>query len=441
MTSANLSEEPIAIDNDEARLRLGAIADAFLMHDREILQRCDDSVMAVVDSAPQLIRRARGFVPLGVELPLDSPPLLAVGGHLKNVFALARGRHVYQSQHLGDLENLTGLEFFREALDHLMRTFEIEPETGGHDLHPGYLSTQWAGEWARERGLGLIAVQHHHAHLAGCMAEHGLEGPVIGLALDGTGYGSDGRIWGGEALICRMESFERFAHLEYVPMPGGEAAIREPWRMAMGHLHAAGFDVESGAMLGLFGSAEGETRVLRQMIERGVNTPLTSSLGRLFDAAAAVVLGRRVVDYEAQAAIELEGLAVDEPDEPGYRMEIAGGDWARREPVRISAAPLWRELIGELRAGVSKARIAGRFHAGVAAGFVRAAELARSATGLSQVALSGGCMHNRRLARLLRAGLEMEGFQVFQHRNVSPGDGGLSYGQAVVAAATLAKRS
>jgi len=441
MTSANLSEEPIAIDNDEARQRLGAIADAFLMHDREILQRCDDSVMAVVDSAPQLIRRARGFVPLGVELPLDSPPLLAVGGHLKNVFALARGRHVYQSQHLGDLENLTGLEFFRESLDHLMRTFEIEPETVVHDLHPGYLSTQWAGEWARERGLGRIAAQHHHAHLAGCMAEHGLEGPVIGLALDGTGYGSDGRIWGGEALICRMESFERFAHLEYVPMPGGEAAIREPWRMAMGHLHAAGFDVESGAMLGLFGSAEGETRVLRQMIERGVNTPLTSSLGRLFDAAAAVVLGRRVVDYEAQAAIELEGLAVDEPDEPGYRMEIAGGDWARREPVRISAAPLWRELIGELRAGVSKARIAGRFHAGVAAGFVRAAVMARSATGLSQVALSGGCMHNRRLARLLRAGLEMEGFQVFQHRNVSPGDGGLSYGQAVVAAATLAKRS
>ena len=441
MTSANLSEEPIAIDNDEARQRLGAIADAFLMHDREILQHCDDSVMAVVDSAPQLIRRARGFVPLGVELPLDSPPLLAVGGHLKNVFALARGRHVYQSQHLGDLENLTGLEFFRESLDHLMRTFEIEPETVVHDLHPGYLSTQWAGEWARERGLGRIAAQHHHAHLAGCMAEHGLEGPVIGLALDGTGYGSDGRIWGGEALICRMESFERFAHLEYVPMPGGEAAIREPWRMAMGHLHAAGFDVESGAMLGLFGSAEGETRVLRQMIERGVNTPLTSSLGRLFDAAAAVVLGRRVVDYEAQAAIELEGLAVDEPDEPGYRMEIAGGDWARREPVRISAAPLWRELIGELRAGVSKARIAGRFHAGVAAGFVRAAVMARSATGLSQVALSGGCMHNRRLARLLRAGLEMEGFQVFQHRNVSPGDGGLSYGQAVVAAATLAKRS
>jgi hydrogenase maturation protein HypF len=207
MTSANLSEEPIAIDNEEARARLGAIADAFLMHDREILQRCDDSVMAVVDGAPQLIRRARGFVPLGLELPLDAPPLLAVGGHLKNVFALARGRRVYQSQHLGDLENLTGLEFFRESLDHLMRTFEIVPETVVHDLHPGYLSTAWAREWARERGLRLIAAQHHHAHVAGCMAEHALTGPVIGLSLDGTGYGSDGRIWGGEVLICRMESF------------------------------------------------------------------------------------------------------------------------------------------------------------------------------------------------------------------------------------------
>jgi len=437
MTSANLSEEPIAIDNDEAQSRLGAIADAFLMHDREILQRCDDSVMAVVDGAPQLIRRARGFVPLGVELPLDAPPLLAVGGHLKNVFALAQGRYIYQSQHLGDLENLTGLEFFRESLDHLMRTFEIEPETVVHDLHPGYLSTQWAGEWARERGLGLIAVQHHHAHVAGCMAEHGLEGPVIGLSLDGTGYGSDGRIWGGEVLICRMESFERFAHLEYVPMPGGEAAIREPWRMAMGHLHAAGFDVESSEMLSLLGASKQETRVLLRMMERGVNAPLTSSLGRLFDAAAAVVLGRRVVDYEAQAAIELEGLAVDEADEAGYAIEMLGGDWAAREPMKISVAPLWRELIEDLRAGVSKARIAGRFHAGVAAGFVRAAVLARSATGLSMVALSGGCMHNRRLARLLRDGLETEGFQVFQHRNVSPGDGGLSYGQVAVAAARI----
>ena len=438
MTSANLSEEPIAIDNDEALARLGGIADAFLMHNREILQRCDDSVAAIVDGAPQLVRRARGFVPLGVELPLDAPRLLAVGGHLKNVFALARGRFAYQSQHLGDLENLTGIRFFEESLDHLMRTFEIEPRTVVHDLHPGYLSTQWAKKWAQERGLRLIAVQHHHAHVAGCMAEHGLTGEVIGLALDGTGYGTDGRIWGGEVLIARLGSFERFAHLEYVPMPGGEKAIKEPWRMALGHLRAAGFDVGSSRTLGLVGAKEKEARVLARMMERGVNAPLTSSLGRLFDAVAAVVLNRRVVDYEAQAAIELEGIAVDESDdEPGYAMELIGGDWARREPAQISAAPLWRELVGDLQAGVNKARIAARFHAGVAAGFVRAAVLARTATGVNRVALTGGCMHNRRLARLLRVKLEAEGFEVFQHRHVSPGDGGLSYGQVVVAAAML----
>jgi hydrogenase maturation protein HypF len=444
MTSANLSEEPIAIDNDEALARLGGIADGFLMHDREILQRCDDSVVAVVDSAPQLIRRARGFVPLGVELTpgsrLDVPPLLAVGGHLKNVFALAQGRMVYQSQHLGDLENLTGLGFFKESLDHLMRTFEIEPETVVHDLHPGYLSTEWAKEWARERGLGLIAVQHHHAHVAGCMAEHGLT-EAIGLALDGTGYGTDGRIWGGEVLVVRPDGFERLAHLEYVPMPGGEAAIREPWRMALGHLNAAGVDVESAEVLGLLGARGADARVLRRMMERGLNAPLTSSCGRLFDAAAALVMGRRAVDYEAQAAIELEGLAVDEGDEHGYALELKGGDWSRREPVRICAGLLWRELVGDLRSGVSKSRIAARFHAGVADGFVRAAVMARTATGANKVALSGGCMHNRRLAPLLRVGLEAGGFEVFRHARVSPGDGGLSYGQVAVAAAVLAMRS
>jgi hydrogenase maturation protein HypF len=440
MTSANLSEEPIAIDNDEARQRLGGIADIFLLHDREILQRCDDSVAAVVDGAPQLIRRARGYVPLGIELSLEARPLLAVGGHLKNVFALAGGRRVYQSQHLGDLENLTGLEFFKESLAHLMHTFEIEPEVVVHDLHPGYLSTTWAREWARERGLELIAVQHHHAHVAACMAEHGLEGPVIGLSLDGTGYGVDGRIWGGEVLVSRLDGFERFAHLDYVPMPGGEAAIREPWRMALGALHAAGIDVESPEALALTGATANEAHVLRRMIERGVNAPLTSSCGRLFDAVAAVVLERRVVDYEAQAAIELEGLAVDEPDEPGYAMELIAGAMAQ-DPLRISAAPLWRALIDDLRAGVSPARIAARFHVGVADAFVHAAVRARAKTGVTQVAMSGGCLHNRRLARLLRSGLEQAGFQVFQHRRVSPGDGGLSYGQVAVAAALLRKRA
>jgi hydrogenase maturation protein HypF len=448
MTSANLSEEPIAIDNDEARARLGGIADAFLMHDREILQRCDDSVMAVVDSAPQLIRRARGFVPLGVELAagldLEAPPLLAVGGHLKNVFALARGRQVYQSQHLGDLENLTGLEFFKESLDHMMRTFEIVPETVVHDLHPGYLSTGWAKEWAGEYGLNTIAVQHHHAHVAGCMAEHGLEGPVIGLALDGTGYGTDGRIWGGEVLIARLDGFKRFAHLEYVPMPGGEAAVREPWRMAFAALHTADFDVESEQIVKLLGAQASEARVLRRMMERGINSPMTSSLGRLFDAVAAVVLNRRMVDYDAQAAIELEGIAVDEPDrfEQGdYVPELHEAEEGSGSAAVIRTGKMWKAVLDDLWRGVPARRIAARFHAGIAEGFINAAANARIETDINTVMLSGGCMHNRRLARLLRAGLEEEGFKVYQHRKVSPGDGGLSYGQAVVGAAMLAKRS
>ncbi len=452
MTSANLSEEPIAIDNDEARARLGAIADAFLMHDREILQRCDDSVTAVVDGAPQLIRRARGFVPLGVPLPMDAPPLLAVGGHLKNVFALARGRFVYQSQHLGDLENLTGLEFFRESLDHLMRTFEIEPSAVVHDLHPGYLSTEWAKKRAAERGLPAIAVQHHQAHVTACMAEHGVLSPTIGISLDGTGYGTDGRIWGGEVLIARLDgenpgSFERFAHLDYVPMPGGDAAVREPWRMALGHLHHAGFDIQSAEILKLLDANASDVRVLSRMIERGANAPLTSSCGRLFDAVAAVVLGRGVVDYDAQAAIELEGIAVHESyengetDASGYELEFMAGNWPAHEPARISASSLWRTLVRDLSANVPKPRIAAQFHAAVANAFVRAAVEARAATGICQVALSGGCMHNRRLARLLRAGLEAEGCQVLQHRAVSPGDGGLSYGQAVVATALLSRKS
>ena len=449
MTSANLSEEPIAIDDHEARSRLARIADAFLIHDREILQSCEDSVAAVVDGAPQLIRRARGFVPLAVRLPLDAPPLLAVGGHLKNVFALAHERFVYQSQHLGDLENLTGLNFFRESLDHLMRTFEIEPQAVVHDMHPGYLSTEWAKEWAQKRGLRTIAVQHHHAHVAACMAEHGIVSQAIGISLDGTGFGTDGRIWGGEVLIARLDgenpaAFERFAHLDYVPMPGGDAAVREPWRMAFGHLQHAGLDTESAEMLTLLGAEVKNVRVLSRMIERGINAPQTSSCGRLFDAAAAVVMRRSRVDYEAQAAIELEGLAISEPFEtgpPAYELELIVGDWLSRDPIKISAASLWRPLLNDLRAGVPHSRIAAQFHAAVATAFLRAAVLARTATGIAQVALSGGCMHNRRLAHLLRTGLESEGFQVFQHAQVSPGDGGLSYGQSAVAAAILQKKS
>jgi len=432
MTSANLSEEPIAIDNAEARQRLGQIADAFLMHNREILQRCDDSVAALVDGAPQLIRRARGYVPLGIDLPLESPPALAVGGHLKSVFTLARGRFAYQSQHLGDLENLTGLDFFSESLQHLMRTFEIEPQAVIHDLHPGYLSTTWAKQWAADHHLPTIAVQHHHAHIAACMGENHIEGPVIGLSLDGTGYGTDGHIWGGEVLIAHMDRFERFAHLPYVPMPGGDAAVREPWRMAFAHLLAAGFSEDEAK--NLTGATAQEAHLLARMIERKINAPLTSSLGRLFDAAAAVILKRRTVDYEAQAAIELEGLAIDEP----VRFS-AGNAVAERDAASIIKIDhLWRGLVDDLRRGVSKQAIAAQFHSAVAGLIIASALTARESTGISKVVMSGGCMHNRRLSTLLRLGLQGEGFEVSQHRRVSPGDGGLSYGQAIIGAKRLA---
>ena len=438
MTSANLSEEPIAIDNAEARTRLGNIADAFLMHNREILQRCDDSVAAIVDGAPQLIRRARGYVPVAVPLPIESPPLLAVGGHLKNVFALARGKFAYQSQHLGDLENLTGLQFFEESLAHLVHTFEIEPQVVAHDLHPGYLSTSWAKGWAAQRKLELIGVQHHHAHIAACMAEHGFEEPVIGLSLDGTGYGTDGRIWGGEVLICSLDRFDRFAHLDYTPIPGGEAAIHEPWRMAFAHLKAAGFSEREAAAL--TGASERDSPLLQRMIERNINSPLTSSLGRLFDAAAAVILSRRKVDYDAQAAIELEGIAVNEADRtprPEFVPELSACGRIDSGSLVLRLENLWHAIVEDLRRGVSKPQVAAQFHAGIAESFIRAAVSARERTGISMVAMSGGCVHNRRLTRLLRSGLEESGFKVFQHRQVSPGDGGLSYGQAAVAAAIL----
>jgi hydrogenase maturation protein HypF len=308
-------------------------------------------------------------------------------------------------------------------------------------MHPAYLSTSWAKEWALEKHLPLLAVQHHHAHIAGCMAEHALEGPVIGLSLDGTGFGTDGRIWGGEVLIARFHRFDRFAHLEYVPMPGGEAAIREPWRMAFGALYASGADLQNQGMLHLLGASERQSALLSRMIEHSVNCPLTSSCGRLFDAAAAIILQQRAVDYEGQAAIMLEGIAVDEPDEDnGYPMTLSAGNWSRLDPAILSAKPLWHALLADVSSGISSSRVAARFHAGIAKGFVEAAVRASEATGIREVVLSGGCMHNRRLTRLLRAGLQERAFKIFQNRRISPGDGGLSYGQSVVAAAILRKR-
>ncbi len=448
MTSANLTDEPIAIDNNEALARLAQIADAFLIHDREILQRCDDSVLQIVEGHPQILRRARGFVPLALKLPLHAPPLLAVGGHLKNTFCLAAGHNAYQSQHLGDLENLPGMQFFEEALTHFKHTFEVEPEVIAHDMHPRYSSTQWA----QKQNLPRLPVQHHHAHIASCMAEHDQTGRVIGLALDGTGFGTDGHIWGGEVLLCTYSEFARFGHLKYAPMPGGDAAIREPWRMAFSQLLASmGEQVFAPQTVKRLGASQSSMRLMQRMIGRGINSPMTSSCGRLFDAAAALITQRHFADYEAQAAIELEAKAGFNEGQisaamadPVYGIRIIPGstNWSPEVgnsiPWQLDPAPLFRAIMADLDAGQDASAISYRFHEAVAHAYVELAVLARTFTGIERLCLSGGVVHNRLLVHLLQTKLKHSGFAVYLPRLVSPGDGGLSYGQAVVAAARLA---
>jgi hydrogenase maturation protein HypF len=429
MTSANLSDEPICIDNDEARERLGGIADGFLLHDREILQRCDDSVMAVVEGEQQILRRARGYVPLSVRLPLAARPLLAVGGQMKCVFTLAREHEAFQSQHLGDLEHCGGMEFFESALAHLQRTFDVQPECVVHDLHPEYISTQWAQDYASTCGIMRIAVQHHHAHIAACMAEHGVTDQVIGIALDGTGFGSDGTIWGGEVLVADLREFHRFGHMRALPMPGGAKAIEQPWRMALSAVWTL-LGEEAAHKLTW---PEKDAKLLLAWMRRGTTVgPITSSCGRLFDAVAALVTGRTVVSYEAQAATELEGLA-DEGECGSYTTAVVPS----KDGWLIDPALMLRELLEEQRRGVSAALMSTRFHAWVAQSFAQVALHARESTLLNRVCLSGGTMHNRLLTRLLKSELNSMGFEVLLHRDVSPGDGGLSYGQAAVAAAQM----
>jgi hydrogenase maturation protein HypF len=425
MTSGNLSEEPIAIDNREALERLHGLADFFLVHNRDILLRCDDSV---VRAAGRQLRRSRGYVPVPVFLGEEVPPILAVGGELKNTICLTKGRHAFLSQHIGDLENLESYRFFEEAEEHLRRILEIEPKVVAYDLHPDYFSTRWA---LARTGIERIGVQHHHAHIASCMAENHVDGKVIGVALDGTGYGTDGNIWGGEVLIADYAGFERAAHFAYVRMPGGSLAILEPWRMAVSYL-AQHFGNEFLNLPVRFVEQldRQRTEVLLRMIERGVNSPITSSCGRLFDAVAALVGIRQKVTYEAQAAIELE-MAIDDRDaDEAYPLELAteGDGWV------IDTKPLFEALVEDLRAGCPVGIISRRFHNGLAEIFARVAVLLRRRTALNRVCLSGGTFQNVYLLERLSARLGSEGLEVFTHTEVPAGDGGLSLGQALVAA-------
>jgi hydrogenase maturation protein HypF len=450
LTSGNVSDEPIVYRDGEVAERLGGIADAVLTHDRAIEIRTDDSVVRAFRGREAVIRRSRGYVPEPLDLATRfARPVLACGAELKSTFCLGRGDHAFVSHHIGDLENAETLRSFTEGIAHFRRLFDITPEVVAHDLHPEYLSTKYAAQLtdgevagaADLAGVELVGVQHHHAHVASCLADNRASGPVIGVAFDGTGYGADGTIWGGEFLIADLAGFERAGHLAPVPMPGGAAAIRQPWRMAAVYLDAA---YAGSAMDGLAGpgappGTPGGIDVARrnqrlwpgvlQMARRGVNSPLTSSAGRLFDAAAAILGVRDTINYEGQAAIELEQLA-DPAERGAYRAEITGP-----EPLRVAGHDLIRAVVEDLAAGAAPGVVAARFHNGVAGLITDCCLLLRERHGLCTVALSGGVFQNLLLLQATIARLERHGFDVMVHSRVPCNDGGISLGQAVVAAA------
>ena len=433
LTSGNVSDEPIAYRDDDALRRLGGIADAFLTHDRAIHMRADDSLARTFRGRPMLIRRSRGFAP--EPLPAGGFPrhVLACGAELKNTFCLAKERRAFVSPHIGDLENAETLRSFTEGIAHFSRLFDVAPQVVAYDLHPDYLSTKYALD--REDGVDLVGVQHHHAHIASCLADNGADGPVIGVAFDGTGYGTDGTIWGGEFLVADLADFTRYGHLATVPMPGGAAAIRQPWRMAAAYLDQIGLDQIGLGQASLTVAQRNAARwdAVVTMARRGINAPRTSSAGRLFDAAAALLGVRDEISYEGQAAIELEQLA--DPSEAGaYHAAIALGA-GPGEPFRAVGADLIGAAVADLVAGVPREVIAARFHHGLAALIEDGCVLLRERHGLSTVALSGGVFQNLLLLGSVVARLEARGFTVLTHSRVPCNDGGISLGQAVVAAA------
>jgi hydrogenase maturation protein HypF len=431
MTSGNLGGEPIVTDEAEALVKLAPLADAWLTHDRPIHVPCDDSVVRVVEGEELLVRRSRGWAPFPVALPFAVAPTLAVGGDLKNAFCLGRDRQAWLSAHIGDMDDLATLTAFERAERQLESITGVVPERLAADRHPGYRSTAWARRHAE--GRPVRPVQHHHAHIASVLAENGWDGdgPVLGVAFDGTGYGEDGTVWGGEFLLAGYDGFRRLAHLSEVPLPGGDAAVHRPYRMALAHLHAAGLPWRPGLPCVEACSRE-ERRVLAQQLERGLNCVPTSSAGRLFDAVSSLAGVCQHARYEAQAAVELEAAAgaVDGPVTDPYVFalrEPGVGPW------QLDAAPVVRAVVVDITAGVPAALIAARFHAGLAAAVRRVCALVRERTGVGTVALSGGVFANTLLLTACLRGLREDGFTVLRHRLVPPNDGGLALGQLAVA--------
>jgi hydrogenase maturation protein HypF len=427
MTSGNRSDEPIATGNAEALARLADIADAFLMHDRDIYSRYDDSVVRHTPGVGvEFIRRARGYAPFPLVAPHASDvDILACGPEQKNTFCLLTGEHAFVSQHIGDMENAETLEAFERTIALYERLFRVRPEIVAYDLHPEYLSTKHA----LSLGLPAMAVQHHHAHIASVLAEHGLGGRVLGVALDGTGYGPDGTIWGGEWLAADLAGFERVAHLRMVPMPGGAAAIRRPARMALGTLAECGLVEHAGASALRARLAEGEERTILAMIEHGINTPRTSSMGRLFDAVAALAGVRDDALYEGQAAIELEAVA-DPSAEGAYAFGVAEGS---EGALVVDSAPVLSAVLDDVAAGVGAPVISARFHRAVVMAVVDVCAQLAPALGLTPVALAGGVFMNRLVMRGAVEGLAAVGLTPLTHLRLPANDGGIAFGQAVVA--------
>jgi hydrogenase maturation protein HypF len=428
MTSGNLSEEPIAKDNEEALVRLKGIADYYLMHNRGIHARYDDSVFIVEDGKPVAVRRARGYAPYPVFLPYRSKQILACGAELKNTFCLTRDNHAFISQHIGDMENAETLDHFENTIDLYKRLFRIEPEVIACDLHPEYLPSKYAEGLAEKQSLPLVRVQHHHAHIVSCLVENKEKGPVIGVAFDGAGYGTDGAIWGGEFLISDWRGFRRAGHFEYVPMPGGAAAIKKPYRMALGYLYSLLGDMPLPGTLNLDPTEAG---IIKRQIKQELNCPLTSSAGRLFDAVAAIAGVCRETSYEAQAAIELEMLAPRNFDEDTvvypYLIDLVNG-------VRvIRLAELFRAILRDVENRVTVPEISLKFHKTVAELTVDMCRQIGTETGIKKVALSGGVFQNRLLLKLTSDRLKRAGFDVLTHHLVPCNDGGIALGQAVIA--------
>ncbi len=430
MTSANISDDPLIIDNDAALNKLKGIADYFLLHNRQIYNPCDDSVMTITKiNTPHYFRRARGFVPLGIQIPPSSQPVLAVGGEMKNTFCITRGGDAFLSQHWGDLNHYLNYHNFLNGIERLKNMLSVKPEIIAHDLHPNYQTTRWARQ---QKDVKIIAVQHHFAHMAAVMGEHHLQGEVLGLICDGTGWGTDGAIWGCEVLKGDCRDFERRGHLKYLPLPGGDLTAQRPYRMALVYLLAALGESKAVPVAGKYlpDLADAERDLMLARITGGKEI-LTSSCGRLFDAVGALLGICPVNHYEGQAAIELEAYATKKEGNYSYNIDYERDMWI------MNPLPMWPELLADIEKDLSAGEIAYKFHLTMVKMFTEVLQKVREESGINRVVLSGGVFHNQILLVELLHYLQAAGFIVYHHQQLPPGDGGLSLGQAIIASEVI----